>query len=265
MSDTKTGQVASSAAAVYEEFFVPALFAEWAPRVCDAAIVGEGDQVLDVACGTGVLARTARARVGPGGGITGVDLNDGMLAVAARQDPAVSWQRAPAEDLPFESESFDVAVSQFGLMFFTDQAEAMSEMHRVVRAGGRITVAVWADLRRAPGYEAMAQLLDRLFGAEAADALRVPYSLGDVDVLRSIFAAAGLDGSIETLSGRACFPSIEAWVHTDVRGWTLAEMISDDEYDELLGAARRELAQFIADDGSVTFEHPAHLVTATVR
>jgi ubiquinone/menaquinone biosynthesis C-methylase UbiE len=67
MADARTGQVAAAAAEVYDEFFLPALFEQWAPQVCDAAMMVEGQSVLDVACGTGVLARAARPRVGPSG------------------------------------------------------------------------------------------------------------------------------------------------------------------------------------------------------
>jgi ubiquinone/menaquinone biosynthesis C-methylase UbiE len=77
-----TGQLTGSAAEVYDEFFVPALFGAWPPRVVDAARIGPGMRVVDVACGTGVLALEAEARVGPAGSVVGIDLNPGMLAVA---------------------------------------------------------------------------------------------------------------------------------------------------------------------------------------
>ncbi len=89
MDATQTGQVNSSAADVYEEFFVPGLFREWPARVSDAAAVGPGQRVLDVACGTGVLTREIAGRVDPGGVTVGLDLNQGMLDVARRMSPAV--------------------------------------------------------------------------------------------------------------------------------------------------------------------------------
>lgn len=101
MSEDLAGQVTSSAAEVYEEFFVPALFDQWAGRVADAARLGPGDRVLDVACGTGVLAREALGRVQPGGSVVGLDPNEGMLTVARRKEPRIEWRRGRAEDLPF--------------------------------------------------------------------------------------------------------------------------------------------------------------------
>ena len=117
MSEAATSaQIA--AATAYEEFFVPALFREWAPRVVDAAQILPGHRVLDVACGTGVLAREAAGRARPTGVVAGLDLNPGMLVVARQLAPAVEWRHGTAESLPFPDHSFDAVVSQFGLMFF---------------------------------------------------------------------------------------------------------------------------------------------------
>jgi hypothetical protein len=128
-----------------------------------------------------------------------------------------------------------------------------------------VAVAVWTGLELVPGYQAMVELLDRLFGAAAADALRAPYALGDATALARLFTAAGLDPTLVTKPGTARFPSIDAWVHTDIRGWTLAEMFSDDDFDRLLAEARVELRPFVTEDGTVVFDHPAHIVTASVR
>ncbi|MGE0748757.1 MAG: methyltransferase domain-containing protein [Rhodospirillales bacterium] len=266
MEDTVKGQLSGSAAEVYETFFVPALFAEWAPRVADAAVIAAGQVVLDVACGTGVLAAEAAHRVGSAGRAIGLDCNEGMLAVAARRPAAVEWRRGAAEALPFDKGAFDAVVSQFGLMFFDDRAAALREMWRVLRPGGRLAVAVWAGLDRAPGYAAMVGLLDRLFGATVADQLRAPYSLGDPAALRALFAAAGIpDSAVAPASGAARFPSIEAWVRTDVKGWTLADMIDEAQYAALQAAAPAALAGFVQPGGRVEFGHGAYVVTAAKR
>lgn len=110
-------------ARAYEALHVPALFKQWCPRVLDAAGVESGHSVLDVACGTGVLAREAAARVGPAGQVAGVDPGRGMLAVARELAPKLEWLEATAESIPFGDRSFDAVVSQFGLMFFSDRAK----------------------------------------------------------------------------------------------------------------------------------------------
>jgi SAM-dependent methyltransferase len=265
MGDSEKGQVSRSAAEIYEEFFLPALFAEWGPRVVAAAAVGSGDRVLDVACGTGVAARTAAGEVGPDGGVAGLDPNGGMLAVARRLAPEVDWHRGVAEAIPFDDGTFDAVTCQFGLMFFDDRVKSLSEMARVLRPGGRLAVAVWDRLDNTPGYAAMTALLDRLFGNDTGDALRAPYCLGDTNELRSLFDAAGIDGAVvSTHAGTARFPSIQSWVHTDVKGWTLADAIDDEQYARLAQEASREMQRFTGGDGTVTFAAPAHIVTATM-
>jgi ubiquinone/menaquinone biosynthesis C-methylase UbiE len=264
MKDGERGQVTGSAAEVYEEFFVPALFQEWTDRVADAARLRAGERVLDVACGTGALTRAVAARVGSNGVAIGLDVNDGMLAVARRKSPQLDWRLGRAEALGFETESFDAVVSQFGLMFFEDRRAALAEMMRVLRRGGRLAVAVWDSLERTPGYAAVTLLLQRLFGDRVADALRAPFVLGDPSALRALFATAGIsDATVTTRKGTARFPSIEAWMYTDVKGWTLADMIDDAQFARLLGEAEKALRPFLAADGTIAFDAPAHIVTAT--
>lgn len=263
MDPAHRGQVNRSAADIYEEFFVPALFAEWTPRVALAAELSADQEVLDVACGTGALAREAEKLVGPDGTVVGLDCNEGMLKTAERKSGAIDWRLGQAESLPFPDHRFDAVVSQFGLMFFEDRAKALAEMWRVLRPGGRMAVAVWDALDNAPGYAAMTRLLQKLFGDQIADALRAPYDLGDPNAVLSLCEEAGIVGArIETQDGTANFPSIEAWVHTDVKGWTLADLIDDAQYRQLLEAAERDLQTFVQQDGTVRFRHSAHIVTA---
>jgi SAM-dependent methyltransferase len=260
MEAMDTGQLTGSAAKVYEAFFVPALFGEWAPRLCTAAEIGPGQRVLDVACGTGCLAREAARRAAR---VAGLDCNAGMLAVARRLAPEVDWREGLAERMPFENGCFDVVASQFGLMFFHDREKALAEMWRVLKPGGRLVVAVWDSLERTPGYRAMVDLLQDLFGSEIAAGLRAPFVLGEPEALLALFEAAGIgDVEISTRVGAARFPSIEAWVRTDVKGWTLADAIDDAQYARLQEAAQRRLSGFAGADGSVRFDSPAHVVTA---
>jgi SAM-dependent methyltransferase len=172
-------------------------------------------------------------------------------------------RRLQAEALPFPAGSFDAVTCQFGLMFFDDRVAALKEMWRVLRPGGHLAVAVWDALERTPGYAAMADLLRDLFGTEVADALRAPFLLGDPKDLLALFAqAAILHPHLQTLNGTARFPSIESWVHTDVRGWTLADVISEAQYDTLLAEARKSLTRFVGANRTVAFPAPAHIVTA---
>jgi ubiquinone/menaquinone biosynthesis C-methylase UbiE len=263
METKDRGQVNRSAAEVYDEFFIPALFQDWTSKVADAAGIRSGQDILDVACGTGVLTRTVAERVGPNGRVTGLDLNEGMLAVAQQKESNIEWRQGRAEMLPFENAQFDAVVSQFGLMFFEDQELALQEMFRVLRPGGNLAVAVWDSLDNTPGYATMTQILGRLFGDAIASRMHAPYQLGDTDALQSLFRAAGIPQAIITThQGTACFPSIQSWVYTEIKGWVLADVLNDGQFDLLLKEAERSLASFVTANGSVVFGAPAHIVTA---
>jgi SAM-dependent methyltransferase len=140
MSDTtETFRMSVGAAEVYESKFVPALFGEWAPRLVEAAGVKPGQAVLDVACGTGVVARAAAGRTGGHGRVVGVDLNEAMLVVAQRLRPDIEWRQGDAQAPPFPDASFDVVVCQSGLMFVSDVVGALPALgpDRVGGAPGR--------------------------------------------------------------------------------------------------------------------------------
>ncbi|HJO04267.1 MAG TPA: methyltransferase domain-containing protein [Acidobacteriota bacterium] len=262
-TESDRGQVSASAAEVYEEFFVPALFTEWSPMLAEAAGIDPSYRVLDVGCGTGVVTRAVAGLLDDSGAVLGIDINDGMLDVARRRSPEIDWRLGSVEALPFDDQSFDAVVCQFGLMFFEDQPAAIREMVRVLRPGGRLAVAVWDVLDNVPGYASVTELLQRLFGDEAANAMRAPYLLGNRDTLRSVFQRAGIaDVDIRTHAGTARFPSIESWVHTDIKGWTLADIINDDQYAQLLGEARSALQRYVIGDGTVAFSQSAHIASA---
>ncbi len=264
-TDARRGRITDEAAQVYEAFFVPALFAQWPDRVLNAAEVRTGDRVLDVGCGTGVLAAAASARTRPSGRVVGLDPNEAMLAVAASRPEPIEWRAGAAESIPFADASFDHVVSQFALMFFDDRVKGLGEMARVVRPGGSAAVATWSAADESPGYAAMIDLVGRVVGAAAADALRAPFVLGTAAVLADLMAGSFADVEVACHDGTARFASIPAWVHTDIRGWTLGPMIDDACYERLLAAAADELAPFVDPGGSVSFAAPALIATGRRR
>ncbi len=263
MTDASRGQVAASAAEVYDEVFVPALFAQWADPVLDAAGVRVGDAVLDVGCGSGVVARAAARRVGVGGTVVGLDRNEGMLAVAARAPESVAWRLGGAEALPFDDASFDRVVCQFAVMFFDDRRQALREMARVLRPGGTLAIATWAAIDESPGYAALVQLLRDVIDDAAADALLAPFVLGTSDVVADMVGEVFPDATVTRHEGTARFDTIETWLRADVRGWTLAERIGDRAFARLLDAGHRALARYTDDRGRVAFAAPALIAAAT--
>lgn len=264
MTETVTGQVSQSAAEVYDAFFVPALFEPWARIVADVADPGPGEQALDIACGTGVLAREMAKRVLPSGTVAGVDRNEGMIAVARERAAEIEWRVAQAESLPYSDATFDAVVSQFGLMFFEDRSKAITEMWRVLRPKGRLAVAVWDKLENILGYAVLAKLLERLYGARLAAEISAPFSMGDVAELTELFEGAGASGvKVRTVERHATFPSVEAWIRLDLEAWTLGDMLDDAQTEVLLREAEQAMKPFILDDGRCSFPAAAHIVTAT--
>ncbi len=258
---------APTPAEVYDDRFVPALFAHWGPVMCEIAGIRAGDRVLDVACGTGALSRAALERVGPHGKVAGLDPNPDMLAVARRRNPDIEWREGKAEAIPFPDASFDAVASQFGFMFFADRTGALREMMRVLRPGRRLAVAVCDAVEHSPGYAAFATLLQRLFGKQVADAFRAPFILGDRGKLRAICDEAGLaHAEILPRNGVVRFSSIDALVSTErACVWTLGGVLSDDQFIRLLDESKDALKPFVSTDGAIAFDMPALVIAAEKR
>jgi len=255
-----------AAATAYEELHVPALFQQWAEPLLDAMQVKPGDRLLDIACGTGVLARTATRRVGAQGLVAGLDPGPGMLHVAKRLAPAVEWRQGVAEALPYADQSFYRVASQFGLMFFSDRPLALREMRRVLAPGGRLAVAVWDSLENSEAYAEEVALLTQIAGRRAADALRAPFVLGDRQELSALFENAGVaQVEVTTHTGKARFPSIRSMVEADLRGWlpVMGVELEDEQIEHILAEAETTLRRYVTADGQVVFDAPAHIVTGT--
>ncbi|MBT9382238.1 methyltransferase domain-containing protein [Pseudooceanicola sp. CBS1P-1] len=254
-TDAAAGQISAEAARIYEDFFVPALFGQFAPWLVEAAGIRDGDRVLDVATGTGVVARAAQARAAR---VSAVDINPGMLAMARKLAPELDIRQARAEALPFADDSFDAVTCQFALMFLADRRQALREMARVCRPGGWITVSVFAPWPRSPGYNDLIPLLEELMGAGAAEALKVPFCLGEDGALAQLLAEAGLEGAhLGHRTGEIRHPSLDAWLETEIGGWTLAEAMTPARMTALKRAAPERLGKYRHGDGSVSFECPA--------
>jgi SAM-dependent methyltransferase len=264
MAEPERWQVSTDAAEVYESCFVPAIFGAWASPVADAAGIRRGNKVLDVGCGTGVLAREALRRVGQEGQVVGLDLNEGMLAVAARSEPKIEWRRGDAASLPFGDVSFDVVVSQFALMYFPDRAASLREMWRALGPGGRLAVAAWAPIEHARGYQILVEIAARQCGPEAADVLAAPFVLGDPVELAKLFVNSGISGANVTLhEGSIRFPSVEEFIRIEVKGSPLADMLSDDMMQALAAESEHALVEFVVPSGEIIMPMDAHIVTAS--
>ena len=175
---TETFDITREQAEAYEKLFVPALFAQWAPLMIDIAHIEDGQRVLDVACGTGVVARAAADRVGRSGSVVGLDLNPAMLEVAAGTRRDIEWRQGDAANLPFEDSEFDAVLCQSALFFFPDVDAAVAEMARVVRPGGGVAVQTYASLDDQPGFLELDAVVRRIAAADALQLLDTYWSSG---------------------------------------------------------------------------------------
>jgi SAM-dependent methyltransferase len=249
----------------YEALFVPALFEVWTRHLVDGAGLEAGGHVLDVACGTGVLARKALHRVGENGRVAGADPAPGMLAAAREIEPAIDWLLCGAEDLDVEDESFDSVISQFGMMFFRDRQKSVDEMFRALKPGGTIAIAAWRSVDHNPAYADIIALLEDQVGTVAADALRLPYSLGDADVVMAVIENSGFsDISVDAKTETATFPSSRQMVEAELRGWLplFDIFLDEDKIREVLVASDETLGKYAGPSGEAVFPTSAHIFTA---
>ena len=200
------------AASAYADTFERAtrLFAD---ALLDATDVKPGQQVLDVACGTGYVAGQAEAR---GANARGVDFSEPMLAQAARLHPNIEFDHADAEALPYPSHTFDAVVVNFGVHHFPFPDRALAEIRRVLRASGRAAFTVWAS----PEHHALQAIA--LEGARSAGnagaSLPAPPSggLNTLEDCLRLLRSAGIEPD-EARSGlvrrELLLPSVEALIH----------------------------------------------------
>jgi ubiquinone/menaquinone biosynthesis C-methylase UbiE len=197
MSQLERWQVEGNAPEAYERHLVPTLFTPWAEDLLTRVPLQPGERVLDVACGTGIVARLATAHVGVSGHVVGVDLNRGMLDMARTQmlraGVPVEWQEGDATALPCDDATFDVVCCQQGFQFFPDKAGALREMRRVLIPGGRLALSVWRSLPYNSYPRLLADVLERHVSSEAATGMRAPCGFGDAEALRTLLTEAGFD------------------------------------------------------------------------
>jgi ubiquinone/menaquinone biosynthesis C-methylase UbiE len=153
----------ASVADGYRQHLQPVIFEPWAQRLLDFVGLAPGQIVLDVASGTGVVARAAAARTGPGGRVIASDISPGMLAhVATGADPhgaKIETLECSATELRLPDASVDVVFCQQGFPFIPDRVAAAHEMRRVLRPGGKAGAAVWLAGARQEPFETFTEVL----------------------------------------------------------------------------------------------------------
>lgn len=193
MAEQEQWQFRGSEPELYERYKVPRILHPLALLLLERVPLRAGQRVLDIACGTGIVARLAAARIGSTGTVIGLDLNKGMLAVArahaSEVGAPIEWKRGDACALPFADAAFDVVLCQQGLQFVPDKPAALREMHRVLAPGGCVALSVFGAPNR---YNAaLAAALAKYVGKKVAARSLAPYALRDADALRAMVKAVG--------------------------------------------------------------------------
>ncbi len=236
----------SNPAETYEREMVPVVFAPWVPLLLELAAPRPGERVLDLACGTGIVARQTAKREGAGARIVGLDLSPGMLAVARdaakREGASIEWIEGRAEELPFPDNAFDIVICQQGLQFVPERPRAAAEMYRVLADGGRVVVATWRGPDHHPYFVALNDAVVRHLGIPA---MAAPFSLGNEAELRGLLEGAGFkDVAIQAHTKEASFPDSQGYIAMQVD--VIAAAIPSAQH--LDAAARAKLAAAIGDE-----------------
>jgi len=263
MAESSSGFTRASAA--YERVMVPAVFGPWAKDLLDTAVLAPGMRVLDVACGTGIVARLAAPQIGPTGRVVGLDTNEAMLAVArAQPQPTgahVEWRQGDATKLPFPDAEFDTLLCQHGLQYVPDRAAALREMKRVLASGGRLALSVFSQ---SIGYQIFEHTAAQFIGEKAAAIMREPFALADLDELSGLLRTAELSAvqtHTKTLPTR--FVSTSDFIEYQLGG-RLANAVStlrDETRTALVAALHKAFEPHVGPDG-LAFPMEAHVMIA---
>ena len=268
---TQSFDVPGNPAEAYQAYMVPTMFQPWSEELLRRAMPNPGDRVLDIACGTGVVARGAAALVGAGGAVTGLDPSPAMLEVAERlgspEGAGITWVQGKGEALPFSDDAFDIVLCQQGMQFFTDRLAAVREMRRVLGPGGRAAVSVWRGPEHQSVKGAFLLALQEWFGPGALK----PYSFPDGDAVRQLFVDAGFrDVTLEIVRRQHFAASADELFTMTIMGASAAvpalAQASIEEKEHAITAVRERLAadieQVRVEDG-ISYPMESHIVLAT--
>ena len=212
MVDAVDKVFAGSIPEVYDEYLVPLIFEPYAEDLARRTRSLDPANVLEIAAGSGVVSRAVAAVLDSSAQFVVTDLSPPMLdrAASVQDDPGrVEWQPADAMDLPFEDESFDLVLCQFGAMFFPDRVQAYQEAHRVLRQGGAFIFNMWDRIEENDfAYEVTRALADVFPDDPPGFLLRTPHGHYDPATYRSELQTAGFSRvTVEPLDVGSVAPS----------------------------------------------------------
>lgn len=253
----------------YQSVLVPVIFKPWARELIRRANPQAGEDILDLACGTGVVTREIARTLQKPARLVGADHSADMLKVARglAEDIGLEaeWFEADAADLPFESDVFDLAFCQQALQFFPDRQAALRELYRVLKPGGRLAFCVQQELEINPMLRAQAAALDAHIGQSAGDAVRAICSLPDSGDLRRLFEGTGFkDVEIESVTLYLHHPNAKAFAKGAMGGMHTGNKlvgIAEGSVDRAIEVFLQGLGDCLSDEAMI-FPHSSNVVTA---
>lgn len=252
---------------MYETELVGPLFRPWAELTVAELHVSSGDRLLDIACGTGIVARTARPLVGDRGCVVAVDISADMLAVARAVAPDIDWRVGNAIALPLgDGEQFDVVICQQGLQFFADKQAAVGQMRRVLSAGGRLAVATWRSDDEIPFVRELRRIAERHLGPVEDQR----HSFGDAASLQALLNRAGFrDVSVRAITRITRFAAEAPYLRLNAMALigmsSAGKTMSDQERKRIVEAIvieSQELHDRYSDGSTLAFELTTNLAVA---
>lgn len=251
---------------MYEQWLVGPLFRPWAEVILEEVALTPGDRFLDIACGTGIVARLARERLGDTGHVVGIDVSPQMLAVARAAAPGVDWREGNATALPLHNgEQFDVVACQQGLQFFPDKPAAARQMRRALAPGGRLAVATWRPLHEIRFVQDLHRVAERHLGA----IIDQRHSFGDAAPLEALLREAGIrDVRSKTMSRTVRFKDGAIFLRLNTMALVgmsaVSKQMSDDERNRMVAAILSDSAAVLVpytDDSGLAFEISSNVAT----
>src|SRR6185436_16835122 len=196
----KTAAFAGSIPANYERYLGPFLFEPYALDLVSRLQDKKYSDILEIACGTGRVT-SHLARSVKHDRITATDLNPDMISIAKEivKHDTVKWMPADAMQLPFEDDSFDLVVMQFGIMFFPDKEKGLKEAYRVLRHGGKLIFSTWNKVETVKAIHEGRMVIESYFGENPPIFYSVPFSMYDDRELTTIARRAGFKNITTTL------------------------------------------------------------------
>ncbi len=252
--DKKSGwQLSGDGPDAYEKYIVPAYTRTWAKEIVNRTCLRDGEAILDVACGTGLVARIAAERRNSTDLIYGVDVNEIMINKAKGIEENINWYHSDVTDIPFPDNHFEVIFCQQGLQYFPDPSLALKEMNRVLVENGRILLSVWRPIQYSPFYASLCMVLKEYVSEKAASMLSSAFNFGESGKLSALFNNTGFKNiNINIVVKQMSYSPFDEFVIGGIMATPFFEDIKqmpESKREEMLSQLYKLNQNYIDDDG----------------